>query len=436
MWGILCPTLFIFKLVKDLTSIAILFVLIPEVCLAQNDVELLHIEKHTELIGNYLPKRIDTEDAYLVNYFNSINQFKEHSVSNESAAIITSKDQEIKQLIANRRELSINKNLKTDIAKSIPNRINIEDVYIRNYFDSHSVKTNTNGNVDITDFNTKKDSEIEILLNKREQNLVVENASINNEIEEFLVETNKSIFKPKNIYSKQIESNPTTTIGTVNKNNSLSSNESIKNEYITKNNDTKTQKNDLAESKIEKTEATPTKKEVVDNVKSQEQILAVVIEPKKVIKKEESTKEVIQNNTVEEKLITPKEEDPLPIETKEVAKENKKAITLSEADKLEIERNRLLKLYRTKFDKTTFLVQVISLKEDIPERQVANNLGIKERLVKYTVNGSIKYFISGFNTYDKAREKVNTLKMDEIDSFILVKQANEFILPSLFFKLK
>ena len=326
--------------------------------MAQNEPEIMRIKNHTDLIVDYLPKRIDIEDAYLVNYFNSINQFKEHSVSNESAAIITSKDQEIKQLIADRRELSINKNLKTDIAKSIPNRINIEDVYIRNYFDSHSVKTNTNGNVDITDFNTKKDSEIDLLLNKREQNLAVENASINNEIEEFLVETNKSIFKPKNIYSKQIESNPTTTIGTVIKNNFLSSNELIKNEYITKNNDTKTQKNDLAESKIEKTEATPTKKEVVDNVKSQEQILAAVIEPKKIIKKEESTKEAIQNNTVEEKLITPKEEDPLPIETKEVAKENKKAITLSEADKLEIERNRLLKLYRTKFDKTTFLVQV------------------------------------------------------------------------------
>lgn len=419
---------------KELSSIVILIFIIPVISLAQNEPEIMRIKNHTDLIVDYLPKRIDIEDAYLVNYFNSINQFKEHSVSNESAAIITSKEREIKQLIADRRELSINKNLKTDIAKSIPNRINIEDVYIRNYFDSHSVKTNTNGNVDITDFNTKKDSEIDLLLNKREQNLAVENASINNEIEEFLVETNKSIFKAKNIYSKQIESNPTTTIGTINKNNSLSSNELFKNEYITKNNDTKTQKNDLAESKIEKTEATPTKKEVVDNVKSQEQILAAGIESKEVVTKDEATNDAIKNRPIEKEEIITKKEENLMFETKEVFTVDNNLVTLSDAEKLELERSRLLKLYSTKFTKTTFLVQVSSLNENIPEWEVANNLGIKERLIKYSINGSIKYFLGGFKTYEKAREKVITLKNEEINSFILVKQENDFMLPSLFFQ--
>jgi len=163
-------------------------------------------------------------------------------------------------------------------------------------------------------------------------------------------------------------------------------------------------------------------------------ILASGIELKEVVTKDDATDDAIKNRSIEKEEIIAKNVENGILDVKESINVDNNLVALSEAEKLQLERNRLLKLYGTKFTNTTFLVQVSSLNEDISEREVANNLGIKERLIKYMINGSIKYFLGGFKTYEKAKEKVIILKNQEVNSFIIVKRENDFILPSLFFQ--
>lgn len=417
---------------KELSSIVILIFIIPVVSSAQIEPEIIHIKNHTDLIIDYLPKRIEIEETYLNNYFKPKNHLKKQLDLSELDFIQKVKEEQIEQFIAQRIESALKKDITEDAIKSIIDRTIIEDNYISGYYEGFDIPFNEKINDEITDISKKKNAEIDILLAKRKQRFLEEEALINSEVNEYLANTINFSSQSEDLNSIVILSNTNIPVKEVIGVNSLNNNQLLVKKVKSKSSDYLVQDKQIANNQDEKSKDITKKKEAEENM--DQVILAAEIEPKEVVKKDNATDDAIKNGTIKkEEIITKKEENRM-LETKEVLKVDNNLVTLSEAEKLELERSRLLKLYRTKFNKITFLVQVSSLNEDIPEWEVANNLGIKERLIKYSINGSIKYFLGGFKTYEKAREKVITLKNEEINSFILVKQENDFILPSLFFQ--
>ena len=99
-------------------------------------------------------------------------------------------------------------------------------------------------------------------------------------------------------------------------------------------------------------------------------------------------------------------------------------------------RSKLLNLYDTKFKETTFLVQIASLKRNTSVMSVARDFGINESLVMIRIGGLYKYFIEPFESYSTAKEKVIQLSEGGINSFIVVKNGKDYVLPNLFFKSK
>jgi len=102
----------------------------------------------------------------------------------------------------------------------------------------------------------------------------------------------------------------------------------------------------------------------------------------------------------------------------------------------EDKRSELLKLYDTKFKETTFLVQIASLGRNASVMSVAHDFGINESLVMIRIDGLYKYFIEPFESYSTAKEKVKQLSEGGINSFVVVKNGKDFVLPNLFFKSK
>lgn len=417
---------------KELSSIVILIFIIPVVSSAQIEPEIIHIKNHTDLIIDYLPKRIEIEETYLNNYFKPKNHLKKQLDLSELDFIQKVKEEQIEQFIAQRIESALKKDITEDAIKSIIDRTIIEDNYISGYYEGFDIPFNEKINDEITDISKKKNAEIDILLAKRKQRFLEEEALINSEVNEYLANTINFSSQSEDLNSIVILSNTNIPVKEVIGVNSLNNNQLLVKKVKSKSSVYLVQDKQLANNQDEKSKDITKKKEAEENM--DQVILAAEIEPKEVVKKDNATDDAIKNGTIKKEEIITKNEENRMLETKEVLKVDNNLVTLSEAEKLELERSRLLKLYRTKFNKITFLVQVSSLNEDIPEWEVANNLGIKERLIKYSINGSIKYFLGGFKTYEKAREKVITLKNEEINSFILVKQENDFILPSLFFQ--
>lgn len=417
---------------KELSSIVILIFIIPVVSSAQIEPEIIHIKNHTDLIIDYLPKRIEIEETYLNNYFKPKNHLKKQLDLSELDFIQKVKEEQIEQFIAQRIESALKKDITEDAIKSIIDRTIIEDNYISGYYEGFDIPFNEKINDEITDISKKKNAEIDILLAKRKQRFLEEETFINSEVNEYLANTINFSSQSEDLNSIVILSNTNIPVKEVIGVNSLNNNQLLVKKVKSKSSVYLVQDKQLANNQDEKSKDITKKKEAEENM--DQVILAAEIEPKEVVKKDNATDDAIKNGTIKKEEIITKNEENRMLETKEVLKVDNNLVTLSEAEKLELERSRLLKLYRTKFNKITFLVQVSSLNEDIPEWEVANNLGIKERLIKYSINGSIKYFLGGFKTYEKAREKVITLKNEEINSFILVKQENDFILPSLFFQ--
>ena len=102
----------------------------------------------------------------------------------------------------------------------------------------------------------------------------------------------------------------------------------------------------------------------------------------------------------------------------------------------EDKRSKLLKLYDTKFKETTFLVQIASLGRNASVMSVAQDFGIKESLVMIRIDGLYKYFIEPFESYSTAKEKVKQLSEGGINSFVVVQNGKDFVLPNLFFESK
>ncbi len=417
---------------KDLSSIVILIFLIPAISFAQNEPELVRIKNHTDLIVDYLPKRIKIEETYLNNYFKGINHIKQHSNLGDLSTILMVKDQNINQLIAKRTELSLKKDEMVDITKSLKDKSNRENVYISDYSKGLRKPINEKRDDEKTNINKKKNSEIDILLTKREQRFLEEKELINSRVNDYLV-SNINFSNQSEVHNSiGVLSNTNTAVKETDGNSSLKESQLVKIEIKSKSNDYLVQEKQFANDQVEKTIDFPKKKEVEGNV--DQVILSSGIESKEVVTKDDATDDATKIRLIEkEEFIAKKVENSI-LEVEDDFKVNNNLVALSEVERLQLERSRLLKLYGTKFTKTTFLVQVSSLNEDIPEREVANNLGIKERLIKYTINGSTKYFLGGFKTYEKAKEKVITLKNQEVNSFILVKRESDFILPSLFFQ--
>ena len=67
---------------------------------------------------------------------------------------------------------------------------------------------------------------------------------------------------------------------------------------------------------------------------------------------------------------------------------------------------------------------------------VAHDFGINESLVMIRIDGLYKYFIEPFESYSTAKEKVKQLSEGGINSFVVVKNGKDFVLPNLFFKSK